>query len=459
LLWDRRVGVFLVRATSRFFLALLAQILISLLIAGDDSLEKLIFSTSIFLVSFLLSQSFEGVLWNLFNSRHLYDRSYSNEMMRGYVAETTTPILLFGTLLVLDSVAGKNLFLVSIATIVWLTVTAFVYTPTFIALGVFQVAFFALEGMWLESILSLATLLVFGLFTISLLRRDKMSAGLIYKPTLNNVSLKKALIPALLSNRLEIVLMSIILLLCLFSDEATWYQREYGSLFFAISIPIGFAFLGTGHTARVWVRGWAPVFSLVSLVLLINMTFPQASWQQMSFFGLILLLIFGALVLFYYHKQQNFLLSNNYMQVSSEDRELVRILSSKDGPALTDSITAALWIDLYTDSSSMLSNYSTQNENYEVHLRNFVGCLKACSWSEDEVVRALTTNVEYKDWVRFRPISQNLALRQAAYFHTLQYFATNREYNQDLIADGMFDPKWGWSLKYKSMLRIQYRLA
>jgi hypothetical protein len=458
LLFDRRVGILLVRASSRFFLALLAQLLISLLLVGDDSPEKLIFSTSIFLVSFLVIEGSRGVFCNLFNERHLHDQSYSNEMMRSYVTETTTPALLFGILIVLDGAGRPDQFLWALVSLIWLGVTAFVYSPTFVALGVFQAAFYMLEGLWLESMLSIATLLVFGLLTIALLRRDKMSAGLIYKPALENIAFRKAFLPTIWENRFRVAMMLVISVLPLLSVGVTWYQSESGSLFLAISIPIAFAFLGAGHISRIWSRGAGQVFALLAPVLLANLAFPQGDWRQLDFLGLILLITCGVLIFFYFKQQQAFLLRHNYMRISAEDSKVVScFLSSQGSAVVTDSVTVALYVDLYSDKSSLLSNYSTQSKRYPEHVRKIVACLKACGWSESQVVEALAANVQYIDWTRFRPISQNLDLKKIADFHTLQYFATNREYNQDLIADGLYVPNLGWSPEYKSMLQLYYR--
>lgn len=455
LLGDRRLGVIGVLATSRFSLTLLGQVLISKILANGDGVMEAMVSSLIFLAAFLLAKGpGGGILQNLFNRRHIYDGSYSNEMTRGYVAETTTPILLFGILLTLESVENPDQFLWALAALIWLAITSFVYPPTFIALGIFQITFFTLNGMWLESILSFAFLLTLGIVTVFLLRRDKMSAGLIFKPTLRSLSPVKALVPALLDNIFEIGLLAVTSYVFLLSEWGNWQESEYAALFLAASVPIAFAFLGTGHISRVWVRAWAQAFTIIFLALLTDMFLNLADVRELGIIGLLLLTGVGYLIFFYYNRQQEFLVGVSYMSVSTEEKILISRLSQEPNlVSVTDSITAALWIDLYTDKSSLLSNYSTQSKDYRGHVRAVVECLKTCGWSEQRIFEALTLNVNYADWIGLRPIPANHPLQQTAFFHTLQYYATNREYNVDLIDDGMFIPSSGWSKKYESLIR------
>lgn len=458
LLGDRRLGVLGVRATSRFFLAVLGQVLISRILANGYGIMEAMLSSLIFLVAFLLANGpGGGLLRNLLNPRHIYDGSYSNEMMRSYVAETTTPILFFGILLTLESVEGPDQFLWALAGLIWLAITSFVYPPTFIALGVFQITFFMLHGMWLESILSLNLLLTLGMFTVFLLRRDNMSAGLIYKPALKSLSPVKALVPALIGNIFEIGLLAVTSCVFLLSEWGNWKESEFAALLLAASLPMAFVFLGTGHISRVWARAWAPAFTMIFLTLLIDIVLNLADVRELGIIVLLVFTVVGFLIFFYYNRQQEFLAGVSYMSVSTEEKNLISRLSKEPNPVcVTDSITAALWIDLYTDKSCLLSNYSTQSKDYRAHVRAVVKCLKTCGWSEEKILEALTVTVDYADWIRLRPITANHRLQQITFFHTLQYFATNREYNFDLIADGMYEPGSGWTEEYKLLIRACY---
>lgn len=458
LLGDRRLGVLGVRATSRFFLAVLGQVLISRILANGDGIREAILSSLIFLLAFLLANGpGGGLLRNLLNPRHIYDGSYSNEMMRSYVAETTTPILLFGILLTLESVESPDQFVWALAGLIWLAITSFVYPPTFIALGVFQITFFMLNGMWLESILSLTILLTLGMFTVFLLRRDIMSAGLIYKPALRSLSPLKALVPALTNNIFEIGLLAFTSCMFLLSEWGNWQESEDAALLLAASVPMAFVFLGTGHISRVWDRAWGPAFTMVLLASLTEIILNLADVRELGIIVFLAFIVVGLLIVFYYNRQQEFLVGVNYMSASTEELNLISRLSKEpDLVSVTDSITAASWIDLYTDKSSLLSNYSTQSKDYRGHVRAVVKCLKTCGWSEQRILEALTVSVDYADWIGLRPITVHHPSQQIAFFHTLQYFATNREYNSELIDDGMYEPGSGWTGEYKLLIRACY---
>lgn len=456
---DRRFGIVAVRFLSRFLLAILAQLVCLQVLNLTQGPPQILLPPVIFLAAFVISgYPTGGLLRNVNNPRHLFDRSYTNEMVRGFAAESTTPPLLFGAAVALASVGNADSAGLKVLALSWLVLVGFVYPPTFFAQAVFQITLYGLTGLWGMSLSSAVLLVLIGLLIAWFLREDRMSAGMIY-------STRKGVLPTISglkvffrTNVLALALMSALLLILTFAEGAIANSRFSLLVVVAALAPLIFGLSVHSHLARAWDRGAAPLFLVVSLTVAGGIVIESMNDSQEQLFLILTITLLTVAILRYYLLQQGFIVSSGYMEVSVPESQVISTLASKKtDPVATESPVAGLWLDLYSAKASQIANYSTQNSGYKGHVPVIVRCLKQCGWSEDEVVHALSTPVEYSDWVHFRPVIPGSEQDLLAFYHTLQYIATNREYNQDLVADKMYSVSTGWTPRFKDFLRNCYR--
>lgn len=456
---DRRFGIVAVRFLSRFLLAVLAQLLSLQVLDLTNGPLQILLPPVVFLAAFVISGfPAGGLLRNVNNRRHLLDRSYTNELVRGFAGESTTPPLLFGAVLALASVGNEDSLGLMVLALSWLALVGFVYPPAFLGLAVFQITLHGLSGNWRMSVFSVAILFLVGIVITRSLSQDRMSAGMIYSTRKTVLPTYSGLSTFYRRHKFTLSLMAASFLLLVFAAGPTANSPYSLLMLVAASAPIIFGLSVHSHLARAWDRGAAPLFLVVSLTLAGSFVIELMNENYGQWFLVVAMSLLALAILRYYVLQQGLIVSTGYMEVSEPESQVISALvATKSDRVVTDSLVASLWVELYSSKASQITNYSTQNSGYQAHVPVIVQSLKRCGWGEDDVVYALSTPVDYSDWLDSRPILPGSKEASLAYYHTLQYIATNREYNHDLVAEGMYSESLGWTQRFRDFLRTCYR--
>jgi hypothetical protein len=215
--------------------------------------------------------------------------------------------------------------------------------------------------------------------------------------------------------------------------------------------------------SRFWDRAANILFQFIAAIILVG---PLSSNIENKFFILYLNIALLIILIVYHYNQALFnlksgstILSNTLVdsnalylfafdQKSNKLEQVKRLQVSQK--IATDSIELAYALDMFSAHDPLLRNYSVQKSGYRTHLISILVNFKVLGYSLDEFISIFTTVVNYQDWLYSRPFASK-SLEKNCYIHTLQYLATNREYNYKLIEDGMYNSE-GWTDNYIEML-------
>lgn len=294
-----------------------------------------------------------------------------------------------------------------------------------------------------------ATVLVSIFFFISgkLVRLEPIASLLIIKKFRKHYSRTKwvslRLVPVLLAVQL-------VVFLPIFAPRTEGHEQLY-ALFVALLLPVFFSLSMQTYLGRIWIRGWEPIWLVITLSALASSLSERL--QERSGLEVFFFMFLFAATIFYFLRQAVYLVKMEGRAISEEKYARLRFsLRSEKGVVFTDDPEIALFHNLYGEKMSALENYSVQEAGYQVHLRNFVACLRAVGWSRQKTVDVLTTNVSYSDWMKYRPLRLSDSKYVLAHAYSLQYWATNREYNSSLVEDGMYEPGTGWTRKFQQLV-------
>lgn len=449
--FGRKVGLVIVRFFNRFWLFLLAVLLSAELIKYLESEAHLLLGVLAFFVTFLLSPfgSRASICFQFLNPRHLYDQESYNEMTRVYATETSTPALLGSLLVGLAVVDLGDPTLAGLVSAALTLFLAFVYPPALVAFLLFDVVILASAGMIWGAVLTSGVGVACMAILRVVLKLDPMSAPLIFDSL--KVGTKELSVS---SEGLRLFARMLFLQLAGFAllfwsggiDETKFFW-----VFFATLTPASFLLFSGTYLGRIWGRAWEPIWSLFVATVVLEAIHSQLNVSSIAL-GVIALLIFIFLST-YFFRQARFVVSAkaqfvdvtsfmSFQEIESGSHEIL----SPDDPSI------ALYFSLYSEKVSALENYSVQPFGYRKHLFFFIACLRRAGWTKQKTLNVLTSEVSLADWVMERPINPEDSLWETAFNHTMQYWATNREYNLDLVRDGLYLPTEGWSESYSRLV-------
>lgn len=449
--FGRKVGVVFVRFWSRFWLVLIS-VLLSAELANFLRVDSPFFPGILaFFFAFVLSPfgTRNGIWAQFLNRRHLYDQEAYNEMTRVFATETTTPILLGSLLAGLVVVDLGNPSIAGAVSAALAMVLTFVYPPALVAFLLFQVVILASSGMVGSAIFTACVGIASMAIVRSVLRSDPMSAPLIFGSL--RVGVKGLSVsPEGLRISGRVLFFHLVSFALLFwSGEAD--ETRFFGIFFATLIPASFSLFFGSYLGRIWQRGWEPIWSLFVASVSLAAIHSHLEASPLAFGSITLL--FLAFFFLYFSRQAQFVVSAKAQYVDITSFSNFQSLEAESNKIVfPDDPSTALHISLFGEKISALENYSVQPFGYRRHLYNFVACLRSAGWTKQKTLNVLTSEALLTDWFMERPINPGDSLWEVAFNHTMQYWATNREYNLDLVKDGMYLPGKGWSESYSRLV-------
>lgn len=457
-LTNRKIAIVSVRWLNRFTLVFLAILIGKKLLPEETEAFNLLFATVAFMVAFMFSpiDRGESIIRNIRNKRHIFDRSSANEMTRAMASETSTPATLAGVYFSLLWLENPEELIWIVLILITIAIVAFTYVPAAVAFGIFNIVIAFGLG---KPVTAFFTACVLGvlLFSFSkILANDHTTRGSIQLKVPMKGALKK-LYRAVARNSYVWGLVGTLLSLSLFAPFDLFGKNWSFLIPIGVASPAVFRLLSGSHLGRVWVRGWEPVFTIVVSAYLMS---ALAHWSNPAVlvpFVSLLFLGFAGSMLYYFSRQASYLLEAEAMKLDQGKFESVQQALKSDVETIpSDDPEAALYIFLYTERACGLLHYSLQTGDYRAHLKVVVQNLKNKGWSESRVVEGLSSNLNYTDWLHKRPCTQGSVESEIALNHTLQFWATYREYNSDLSHDLMYIPGTGWTADFVLLVRLAY---
>jgi len=453
LIEDRRLSVIFVRVWNRFLLgisvAIFANILFLLL--GITPTTGLLLLTYLSFFLFFPGpfglEVLSSIARHLTNPRYIYDHAHANDLMRAMYSETTGPLMLIACAVLLIPIAAENAATIAIVGLIFVIILFFHYFPAAVVLS------------WFLFLLLLSKQLFFFAITCGIL-----TAGLIFV-YLFSVSRSKIgqdffahtdggkLFLITRYDFVNIVSISFFVLSIALIIPKT-PMVEVLLLYFGSGIFL-FTLVFAKHQAnRFWHRAAVIPFQLMSAVASVSIFAPLFS----DIIIITLIVTFSSMLIYYHYRQARFLYQVDATMLP-EDIEFERDICRRETGTCADmsrtiatnSIALAYSTDMFSGDEVLLRNYSVQPFGYQHHLRSICANFKVLGYAFSDFERLLTLFVQYKDWLYDRPFKHQSTAAEYCYAHTIQYMATNREYNHGLVVDGMYTDE-GWTMSYKKLL-------
>ena len=446
LLEDKRLGVLMVKITNRILLFFSViffsqQIFIFLEYNLDDAKLLGIFLIYFFLypgpISFLSIRS--GMLFNIFNSKHIFNSAHVNDLTRGMHSELTAPLLIFltGMLLFILNHYPDYLYLYIFSSSI---ILFFQYFPVFVCYSFFCIIILIFEKQFFFTFLQLIIFFSLSLLYLKILSKCKVASELIA----HDDGGKKFKFGIRLLAEIIAVGFFNILLKFYFDNDIVFL------LSFSFSFSVITHLLFKHQLSRFWTRGGMIIFQLLLVIALVEFL---TNFDENILFILIAFISIGFLI--YFYKNSKYLYAAGSTKIPKEFNEdiISKIFDKKFNGinCVTDSVELSYYINLYTNSNSILKNYTIQSFGYQKHLRDICYNYKAIDHDLDKVIHLLTASDS-----RWRSLdSREFITEDYPYFHEIQYIVSNYLFNQKIIDDGMYINKT-WTNKFKKLIKDVY---
>ena len=463
LIEDRRMGVVVVRLYNRFFLFFIGISTFHLYFTIIGCPPKLLQALSVLsiLIYFLFYPGpidriklKDTLMGSLNEKKRIYEVSCINDLTRAMFSETTAPILILNLYFNLSFHQSP-----SILAITGLTVTClflfFHYAPAgLVSLFLTESTLFIEGYLIIGFIILLFYTICFTKYLKDIFKdqicKEVFSARrgglLIISKGAPIESIARAMVGGLLvylaSRKIDLVCLIIFLSVLNFSKM-----------------------LNSPHASRIWNRAANIAFqflcvgSLIGIIANYTQKMPidlKSVTLQAVIWGVCAILIF--LFIRFSASNAKYLFENQSTKWNIRTAKLMRRLmkrkrnEEKKPKIATYSLELAGAIPIFTTHDCLFKNYSIQNHGYRKHLKNILKNFIFLGADKKTIIKWLTIKVDYEDWIYKRQHFKRQSKDLAVYCHTLQYFATNREYNIKLRDDHMYDAKKGWTAKYKRLL-------
>lgn len=454
LIKDRRLGVIFVRLWNRILLGISVAVLASILFLslGITPTTELLLLTYLSFFLFFPGpfglQVLSSIARQIKNPRYIYDRANANDLTRAMFSETTGPLLLSACAVLLIPINVQYFAVLASVGLLFVVILFFHYFPAaivfswllFLVLLINQLFFLAITCCILTS-----GLLFFYLYTVS---RSKIGQDLFAHADGGKIFLFRRYYFVNIAS----ISFFVIVVALLISKTP---RVEVLLLYFGSGVFL-FTFFFTKHQAsRFWDRAAVIPFQLMSTVASVTIVGPL-----LPDIVIIIFIAAFSLMLIYYHYRQSRFLYQAGATLLPENIEFGHDICPQNNASkvatsriiATNSIELAYSVYMFSGDESLLRNYSVQPYGYREHLRFICTNFKVLGYTFSECERLLTKFVNYKDWQFDRPFKRQSDAAECCYAHTIQFMATNREFNQGLVRDGMYTEK-GWTESYKRLLR------
>jgi hypothetical protein len=134
-------------------------------------------------------------------------------------------------------------------------------------------------------------------------------------------------------------------------------------------------------------------------------------------------------------------------------------LKNKSNLIVTDNFIISGLVDAFSSDETLLRNYSLQSFGYKKHIENICKNFRILGYTRKDLIKILCSKVDIYDCTtKYRLKSKNLVLMNCNHYY-MQYILCNREFNNQIIIDGMYDSSWGWSRSFEEFITHKFRIA
>jgi hypothetical protein len=456
ILYDRRLGILLVRIWNTSWLMLALMVLAKLLFDAfqlKTSLILLALSASVYFVLYPLCLTIRGSfpwitpcgnsIWrNLLKNDHIFNSAATNDLQRAMHMGTTGHLFLWATALLFwcfgQQFSNDFFYLVPAPAGMMLF---FLYTPVAIVYGFIYLASlvanhqFMFAGIWMMIAMGITAVYFRALF------KDKFSKEMFVH---NDSEGRVIAINYGQLGNVVIVLILPLLSYAIFKDEVT--NPAFWVIYFCSAIFV-VSNLGASHQSnRFWQRGALVVYQLFVVVtgIVLFVRHDPCCWEWIS--SSTLLFLISALS-FYFYRNAVFLFDESSTRSPEwiDAQQLSRDSNNSSKLIATDSIEIGFYTYLYSGNSCLLQHYSIQNQGYKEHLKTFCLNFKIVGYELNEVLELFSRHIQETDWVLKRmEAAHNPYAVAMAKIYTFQFMATYMEFNQLILDENAFD-KYGWT--------------
>ena len=436
MLEDKRLAVLFVKIWNRFLLFIsiycCAFSIFGLLGSTMGTPEYFCLSLLFFAIyPGPLSLSRNGLLWNSFNNKHLFDFAQVNDLTRGMHSETTVPILFFAIASLLSSVGMPQ---ITIVMGIFSIILYFQYFPAFIVFGLLSVTILVYCYFFVAAILIGSVLVLMALYYVYVLSKCKVSSELIVHDD------DGKLFRFGKRSSVEFLIISAV---CL----AIYFHYKNPTLTMLVSIPSLFFltnFLFKHQLSRFWDRGATSLVQLITASVCVK---EISAYNSIYVYIMSVLLL--CVIILYFSRNTLFLWGKYSTKVIDEAAvNSLEMNSTSDLVYVTDNLELASYIDLYTNDRPLLLNFMLQTKGYKDHLFDICLNYKYLGYNLEAFLEFLTGPAgEWRSLEARENIDVSYTFR-----HEVQYLSTCYLFNHKIIIDGMFvDRKW--SSEYVLLLK------
>ena len=440
ILEDKRLGVLFVKIWNRIFLFLsIYYFMFSVFYLMELTLNIQEYFTASLLFFTLypgpLSLSRNGLLWNVFNEKHLFDSAQVNDLTRGMHSETTVPLLFIAVASLLLTVEMQSILIVIL---VFSIALYYQYFPAFIVFSLLSLSILFYNNLYF-------TTLITSIFLFA------MTVNYIYK--LGKCEVSTELIAHDDGGRLFIVSKRKIVEFLILITVIYWIYYYYSDFSLLILLSISSLFFATNflfkhQLSRFWDRAATSIVQLTVIALLIK----EVSEYDSNYLNFMFLFFLSVMVVYFTRnafflwkksstKVSNKIYNKDFMSNIFEDIDFNTIY-------ITDIVELPNYIDLYTNNRPILLNYMLQEKGYKGHLLDVCVNYKYMGYKLDQLIKILTT--PSGEW-RKLGARENIP-NGYHYYHELQYISTCYLFNHQIVIDKMYiDNKW--TDEYISLLK------
>jgi hypothetical protein len=444
---DRRYGVLFVRIWNNICLGisffLLYAVIANLLLVENDKFYKALGSYIAFLLFYPGPLRRQSIILNLWKNDHIQKYEHANDLFRGMFSSTTAPLyLLSSSLLIYSHSIHYSDSIITLIVILLIPVLFFVYLPISVVYG----AMVMLSSLFSQNfvvlifvIIILMSLIFFYIFTI---KKDEVGKELYF----HNDNGKIFIINFRLVIRVIVILIPCFLVVTYFINKQALFMALLALLLGGMSFTL---FFKKHQLSRFYDRGSCILLQAITFIIFF-IILEKTIFLILGFCLFVLLVIF-------FSRQANYLYKNfiticpypvyNRMNFSS----LFCKIKKESKAIATDNFIISGLIDVFGSDEPLLRNYSLQSLGYKTHLESICKNFITLKYTLNDLIKILSSNFDLNDRIDKYP------LKNSAYY--IQYILCNKEYNNQILLDGMYCRSKGWSRHFKKFLIHKFKIA
>lgn len=452
---DRRYGVLFVRIWNNICLGisffLLISVIANLLLVENDILYKALASYIAFLLFYPGPLRRQSIILNLWKNDHIQKYEHANDLFRGMFSSTTAPLyLLSSSLLIYSHSIHYSDPIINLIVILLIPVLFFVYLP----ISVVYVGMVMLSNLFSQNftalIFSITILITLIFFYTFLIKRDEVGKELFFH-TDNRTFF---IINFRLVIRVIVIIIPCFLAATYFINKQTSFMALLVLLLGSMSFTL---FLKKHQLSRFYDRGSCILLQAIFFII-IFFILENTIILILGFVLFILLVNFFFRQAIYLHKKFITICHHSVYNRMNFSALFCKFKKESKSIATENFIISGL-IDAFGSDEPLLRNYSIQSLGYKTHLENICQNFIILNYTLEDLIKILSSNFKSNNCTDKYPLENSAQALIRCYHYYIQYVLCNREYNNQILLDGMYDHETGWTGNYEKLIIDKFKIA